>query len=394
MYAKIRLVFRLFKKPFFFVTVLYFVALVMLLSILGLKESYKMNLQQEFATKQPHIKVLFINDNTKLTKEEIEKSISQIYKVSSHIENISPFVKGTLFVNSFGSKATGSSARYQGEVKVIGVSKKELLYDFNNASFASRAPFNIKYTPVEFLYTFQNEKNSVVFNETLFNSYFPVVANIEKFVFIDGDRINEVKFSAIFKDYDKQAIIYTNIDFANQLLNNEKDTINGFFVNAKNLEDIDALTLELKETLPKERYIVKSWLEDRKKQFMMFYVFDVLSIIIMFIIVSLSLLFILLLLYNAIVKKSYQLSVLLTIGFKVEKEIYLFIIFYMLISTTLSITFIYYFLELLVKSIGLEYSSRVFSESLIYIFFIDIFFAIISYFLIKSSYRLKAKSIF
>ncbi|MDA7817986.1 hypothetical protein N9A28_07335 [Sulfurimonas sp.] len=393
MFAKLKIVLRLFRKSFAFVGVLYFIALVMFLSVIELKESYKLNLQNEFATKQPHVKVTFIDDNTMADKLKVDKLKNEIILISSLIEKVSEFVSSKKFYSSVGSKEGGNS-QYQGDIKVIGLSSTEFVYDFFEAEFTSRAPFTVPYTPVEFLYAFKKESNSVVFNSALFNSYFPAIATMENFYFVNGSVKIKTKSLARFDDYDKQPILYTNIDMANKMLNNPKNKIDGFFVNAKNLEDIDKLTKILKERLPSDTYIVKSWLEDRQKQFMMFNIFEVLSFVIVAIIISLSLLFIMLMLYDAIVKKSYHLSVLLTIGFRLKREIFTFIVLIMLIDTVLVLSFINYTLPELTSYLSLPFSHSMIIDSSVYLGLINIFFLVISYILINSSYGLKAKSIF
>ena len=91
--AYFKLIYRLFKFPFLFVGILYFITLIFLLSVISLKEAYKNSLENEFAAKQPHIKMVFIDDNIQKTPLQIENDIKNISFLSDLIYKISPFVE-------------------------------------------------------------------------------------------------------------------------------------------------------------------------------------------------------------------------------------------------------------------------------------------------------------
>jgi ABC-type lipoprotein release transport system permease subunit len=311
---KFYLVFRLFRSSLWVVGILYFLSVFVFLMVVILKDSYKKTLQDEFATKQPHIKITYIN-NTILDEKGINKEIKFIKSYSNLIGSISPFVEKNRFFTAEGySKSSTANSQYNGDVKIIGLSTKEFVYNFFDAQFINKFPFDTKLTSAEFLYYFRNQKNSVIFNKTLYLSFFPIPEGVERFSFVHKPDNYNIQLLGVFTDYDKKSILYTNIHFANKLLNQNPNKIDGFFVNAKKLEDIDTLTKELK-SLPKDKYIVSSWLELRKKQYTMFSFFEGLSFVIANTILLLTILLILLILYYMIIKKSYQLSVFYSIGY-------------------------------------------------------------------------------
>ncbi|RLA82380.1 MAG: hypothetical protein DRG78_07355 [Epsilonproteobacteria bacterium] len=393
MFKSLAIVYRLFKNSFLLVGSLYFIAIILFISVMGLKDSYKRSLQNEFATKQPHIKLSYINNNQIIDKENREIEIKNISKLSNKIDKITPFTNGNIFFTSIGFKE-GGNAQYSGDIKIIGIGTQNNIYDFLDSSFVYRKPFSIVYTPLEFLYSFNTVDNLMVFNKALFNSYFPVISSVENFIFKSEDLKYKGKLASIFNDYDKQPIIYTNIKFANKLLNNHSSKIDGYYINAKDLNSIDTLLEELKDSIDKNKFTISSWLEDRKKQFMMFYLFETLSILVVSVILFLSVLFILLLLYNAIVKKSYQLSILLTIGYPLKKEIFIFLIFIMTIVSILAVGSSYIYLPKLISFLNLPFQEDMILIYFNYIFIFGAIFTLISYFLINNSYKMKAKSVF
>jgi len=385
-----KLIYTLFKKAFFIIAFLYFIALVLALFIIGLKDAYKLNLQNEFATKQPHIKILFIESNPTIN---IQKDIKMIKNKSSLIDEVVPFVSDERFLTIIGNQQTNGSPFYNGSVKIIGLGDEGVVYNFFDATFVNREPFLVPYTPLEFLYAFHN-KNIMVFNKSLFNSFFPIIESTEKFQIKTEKRENNAYLSAIFNDFEKQPIIYTTIKLANKLLGNNINRISGYYVNAKSLEDIDTLLKTLKSSMPKDKYIVSSWLEDKHKQFMMFSIFETLASIIVFTILLLSILFIVLLLYDAIIKKSYQLSVLFNIGFNLKKELFFYLFIIMIFSSVLALYTVVNLLPYISTLIHLKFSKLILNYSLYYTIILDVIFILISYILIHYSYKLKVKSVF
>jgi len=388
---KFYLVFWLFKNSLGIVTLLYFLSVFIFLMVVILKDSYKKTLQDEFATKQPHIKITYIN-NTILDEKGINKEIKFIKSYSNLIGSISPFVEKNRFFTAEGySKSSTAKSQYNGDIKIIGISTKDFVYNFFDAQFINKAPFDTKLTSAEFLYYFRNQKDSVIFNKTLYLSFFPIPEGVEKFNFIHKAYNYNIQLLGVFTDYDKKSILYTNIHFANKLLNQNPNKIDGFFVNAKKLADIDTLTKELK-SLPKDRYIVSSWLELRKKQYTMFSFFEGLSFVIANTILLLTLLLILLILYYMVIKKSYQLSIFYSLGYILRKEIFATIVVITLVTTILILFTIKTILPFFEDFIHIKI---IFMPLYIYyLIFIDIFFVVSAYFLIDSSYKLNSKSIF
>ena len=379
---------RLFRTSLLITAFLYFLMLLAVVSIIALKSAFKTSLQEEFATKQPHIKIKYIT-----LSNNYKKDLEYIKSLSSKIASISPFVEGSKFFMATGYKEIGGNSLYSGDIKIIGIGTKNFVYDFFNASFMPRGKFNYPYTPLEFIYAFRTQKNLAVFNKALFNSFYPVIESTQNFEF-KNKKIFKVKLGAVFEDYDKTPILYTNITFANKLLSQNPNQIDGFFVNAKKLNDIDSLTKLLRLKLPSDKFIVSSYLELRKKQFSLFKIYEILSLLIVMVILTLSSLFILLLLYNAIVKKSYQLSVLFTIGYNLKTKIF-FVLFLTISFVTLLASFlIYKYLPLLIKSFNLPFRSFMLTNSFYTVFVLDIIFLAISYILIHNAYNLKAKSLF
>ncbi len=393
MFKRFLIVHTLFKNSFFLMFFLYFFTLVFFATVLLLKDAYKTSLQNEFATKQPHIKIQYINNHISLNPKEIQKDKKSISSISSQIKSVASYVQGESFVHSLGYKISGN-AQYNGNVKIIGLDREVFVYDFFSAQFMKHQPFEVEYTPISFVYKWRTQENIAIFNETLFHSYFPIIESTEKFEFRNEYGTFRLKLASVFHDYDKSAILYTTIPFANQLLHNTKDTIDGYYVNTYHLYEIENITRLLKEKLPHDRFLVSSWLETRDKQMKMFTLYDTLSVIIECVIVFLSILFILLLLYNAIIKKSYQLSVLHTLGFILKKEIFLYCSFLLFVTTIIVAISIVVFGQTIVSLFALPFTNIMLFESLIAIFFLGIVFLIVSFIMISNAYKIKAKSVF
>ena len=393
MLTRLKLIFKLFRKPLLFSSLLYLAVLILFTSLIGLKESYKISLQTAFASKQPHIKVSYIKDMVIMSSHDIQIQKERIRSLSPFINEVSEFVSGNNFYSSHGFKQ-GGSATYQGDILIIGLSTKDFAYDFMNAEFTSRPPYTIAYTPLEFLYHFKTDDKAVMFNTSLFNSYFPSIASMQDFSLIDDKTKHEIHLLGRFKDYDKQAIIYTNVKMANQLLSKHNNNIDGFFINAKKLEEIEPLYEHLKTTLDPKTFIVSSWLELRQKQFLMFKIFGGLSTLVLGLIISLTLLFIFLILYNAIIQKSYHLSVLLTIGYKLNKEIFILFSLLILIDTGLALIYIDYILPLLSSHFSLPYASYIQLNTSLYLSAFTFIFGLLTYILIQVAYTIRSKSVF
>jgi len=368
------------------------VVVMIVVSILTLKDAYRVSLEQEFATKQPHITIEYVEDFKIVPPKEQKQFIKQLKEDFSMIDEVSAFVIGKKFFSVTGYKV-GGNAQYSGDVKLIGIDPQRLVYDFYGANFIKRDPFGVDYTPAEFLVAFAKGGLSV-FNSSFFHSFFPVIESTEKFLFDATTQKYSVRLGAIFQDYDKEAILYTTIANVNQMLQQPSYKIDGFFVNAKRLEDIQKLTQALKEYLPTQDFIVSSWLQKREKQHMMFQLFESLSFLIVVVIVLLAVLFILLLLYHAIVKKSYQLSVLFTIGYFLQKEIFLVLVLSVVSVDLLLVGFIYFVLPYIVSYAGFGYEPFMIKSSLSMIIVLSLVFVLISYILIAKSYEMKTKSVF
>ena len=394
MLNRFKLVYRLFKFSFLFVSILYFVSILILLSIVSLKEGYKTSLEDEFATKQPHIKIEFIDDNIYKNTNQIKKEINQIKSISPKIDKISTFVTGEKFFRVNASKIFNGNASYTGNIKIIGLGQEQLVYDFFSCNFVKRDPLGIPYSPLEFLYILKTQNNIVIFNNSLYSSFFPVLESVENISLENETNRYKGKLASIFNDYDKKPILYTSITFANKLLGNKPNHISGYYVDAKNLDEIDNLKELLKLKLSKTKYIISSWLENRKKQSDIFSLLQTISSAIVFVILLLSILFILLLIYYAIVKKSYQLSVLFSIGYGLKKEIFLSISFIIIFFSILSFGVTFWLSQYIANEFNLQISAKILYNNIYYILFIDIIAIVMSYILINNSYKLKAKSLF
>jgi len=391
--ASLSIVFKLFKKPFIFVGLLYFMALLLFVVVVGLKDAYKSSLESEFATKQPHINIHFIDNNVLLNNELLEEKILSIKSLSSMIDVVSPFVSGGHFYSSLGFKE-GGNAQYSGEIKIIGVGDKYFVHDFFSSFYIARQPFQVPYTPLEFIQSFRANERIMVYNKALFNSYFPVIAGVEHFTFDDKKSHYKGRLASVFTDYDKEPILYTTLNFANTLLQNNPNKVDGFFVNAKELSQIESLVDILKVKLPSDTYIISSWLQERQQQFVMFFLFESLSLIILGVVLFLSGLFILLLLYHAIVKKSYHLSVLLTLGFGLKLPIFLVFVTIMTFVSLVTIYIDTVYLPQIITYLALPFDSSMLYNSYFYILLLDSLFVLCSYLLIHSAYNIKAKSVF
>ena len=388
--ATFKLVIRLFKTSFFVTFLFYTIALLIVLSVVVLKDSYKQSLQKQFLNKQPHIKLTYISSvNSKSI--DIQKEIEKIKSVSSKIGVVSPYITGSKTFSITGAKITGA-ARYSGDVKIVGVGDREFVYDFYNLHFLPRGEFNVAYTPLFFLYSFRKSHDLVIFNEALFNSFYPVIESITTLEFRDNNKKLYARFAGKFEDYDETPILYTSLQKANQLLGSQ-NRIDGFFVNAKDSKDIEVLKDELKKVL-KNRFVVTSWLEERAKQQQMFNLFNTLSMIVIAVVVFLTVLFVLLLLYNSIVKKSYHLSVLYTLGFYLKMEIFMVLVGIVFFASAISFVLLQNYAGNILSLFELSYNFDIILHSFYYLFFLDILFLFVSYILIDNSYKLKAKSIF
>ncbi|MEO1927801.1 MAG: hypothetical protein ABGX26_03850 [Nautiliaceae bacterium] len=381
------LTFSLFKSSFFLVFILYLLTLIILNTILILKESYKTSLENEFATKQPHIKITYINSNLK----DISKDLKLIKKIPL-VKAITPFSEGEEFFESIGYKKTGANSLYNGNIKIIGILTDSFVYDFFDMKFLPFGDFQVPLTVVEFIYKFRTTPNLIIFNQTLFKSYFPVIESTEDFSFKNKHSLNG-KLCGVFNDFSNSPTIYTNLYFANRLLNKPLNHADGFFVNATSIKKIDALLENLKKILPKNRFIIHSWLELRKKQFDMFYLFSMLSLIIITAIFLLSLLFAVLIIYHSIVKKSYQLSVLFTLGYNLKKEIMCIISVIISIATIINFYTVSNLTPKILKTLNLP-TSNTLKTAFYATCFLDLFFITVSFFIIKTTYELKAKSVF
>ncbi len=393
MFEKYKIVFHLFGHSFLAIASLYFIALTILTLSIVFKESYKTNIENEFATKQPHIKIKYIDDNVLLSQEKIDLMKKKIKSFSTSIDTISEYVSGKIFVNSTGAKS-GGNAFYQGEIKVVGLNSKDFVYNFFDANFVSRDPFNIKYTPLEFLYFFSTTPNAVIFNKTLANSYFPVIESVQNFSFRTQQKLLYAKLGGKFNDYDNQQILYTNRKFANRLLGNDVKKVSGYFLNAKKIEDIDKLINIIKSKIDSKRYIVISWLEERQRQLLIFSIFKTLSHIIVGIVLMLSLLFNLLLIYNTIVKKSYQLSTLAILGYILKREIFILIASIVIVDTIGVLWFAHWVSPILLYWFDLPDQYLLMEKNIYFSMFVGVAFLFILYLFIRNSYAIKVKSAF
>ena len=392
MFQRLKIVWRLFGVSFMMIALLYSVVVVLVVSILTLKDAYKTSLENEFATKQPHIKITYVQNDLKLSPKEANLEAQRIKKLSLKIAQVSGFSTGKRFFSVLGYKM-GGNAQYSGDIKIVGIDPQEMVYDFLSCKFIKRKPFEIKYTPIEFIYNFRSNKLSI-FNQALFDSFFPVIESTQRFLLSTKTQHYPLTLAGSFEDYDKTPTLYTTRSYGNFLLGKDKDSIDGFFVNVRDLEDIKQIKQLLERKLSSKRYIITSWLEEKKKQHMMFLLFESLAYLVVFVIVLLAILFILLLLYYAIVKKSYQLSVLYTLGYILKYEIFVSLVGSVIFVDSVLVGFVHEKLHRLVEHFGYDYSVVMEYGSYGIIAFLSLFFVIFSYILIQKSYDLKTKSVF
>ena len=121
MFKSYQIIYKLFRNSFVFTAILYLIALLLFISIVALKDAYKMSLQNEFATKQPHIKIEYIDNNILLSQSQIKTTMRQIKDISNSIDTISPYTDGNRFFVSVGYKGSSGNAQYSGSIKVIGL---------------------------------------------------------------------------------------------------------------------------------------------------------------------------------------------------------------------------------------------------------------------------------
>lgn len=390
--SQLQLVWRLFSRSLITSVCLYFVALILVSAILGLNHSYRFSLEQEFATKQPHISIRFVENDRVMDFEAVVAEMDMIKRASPLIGAIAPYTTGSFFVSSLALKS-GGNAQFNGDVKVIGLGKEAMLYDFYSASYVFREPFQIPYTPLEFVHRWQQDNQLMVYNRALFGSYFPVIAGVEEILFQSDLGNQKGQLAGVFSDYDTSPIIYTSIVFANELLGKKERTTDGFHVNVVRIEDVDKVKDTLQEQLDGNRYIISSWLEEHQKQFVMFTLFESLSAIIIVLILLLTILFIVLVLYNSIVRKSHQLSVIFMLGYNLK-----FYIFGAVSSIALAtcavvswVNFLY--LPELMAVVGLPCDEGIAMSSFVFIWVITAIFTIVAYYIISSSYKLSSKNL-
>jgi ABC-type lipoprotein release transport system permease subunit len=381
---KYRLTFDFFKKSLVVIAISQLAVTILFLFLLGLKESYNMKLKEEFATKQPHIKIKYISQNKIIDTQTQQQQIDKILKLSNKISAVIPFTSGDRFLEITGSKE-GGNAFFNGDVRVIGLGKEALVYNFFEQSFASQEPFEVPYTSLEFLYDWEQDDNLSVFNQTLINSFYPVAGAISKFECkSDNDTFN-IRLSGSFSDFDTKPILYASINKVNEILN--KNGIDGYFLNASSLEDIEIVLDQLKLALPKDEFVITSWIEDKKKQMMIFNLFQTMFFIVISIISILVFLITMLLIYNSIVKKGYQLTVLKWLGHLFTKEICIWLVIVILLPTIFGCGIYWLCIGNITDYFGLPNIQNFAVSHLINIWYFVAIYLVLGYYVIKEAYN-------
>jgi hypothetical protein len=277
------------------------------------------------------------------------------------------------------------------QVKIVGMERKQNVpYNFFRSFFLKRAPMQIPYTPVEFLYRWIEDKEVSIFNNALLNSFYPPVVTETTFEMKSDITRSGIVLLGAFNDFKDTPTLYTSKEKANELLNNSEHHIDGFVLN---LEDIKELTnvknfLEEKLNESNQVVVVKGWLDEHLKERTIFNVFNKMTQVISFIILLLSIVVLLLVQYRSIAVKNYQLNIFYYLGVNLKGTLFLTITIITLFSVICVGAIIFKALPKFISEFGMTINHEQMYEIFTRFFSIITVYLFASYLTISSAFKL------
>lgn len=323
--ASLEIFFSLFKNSLLVAMGLVFITFAIITIIPIVINSYNESLEKSLATKQPHIRVSYINEKQHFTQKELSNIEAQMMNSigADDIKEINLYVQERLFVKF---KCYGNNlSEYNGFVETIGLSKYHypITYDFESFEPVMLSDYGFKITGLEMFEEFKNHKDTIFFNKSLYMSIQPLVtyeANFEMEYFLDSSDVTEVQgnFLGIVEDFFEKPIIYMDYQYLNEILGHESNHISGFMININDQNKLYEIKqkLELFFNYDEKKVIVSTWRELNKKQNDIFKIFTQVGAFLKWIILILAITAVSVYLYKSLLMKQPQLRLLNILGLR------------------------------------------------------------------------------
>jgi ABC-type lipoprotein release transport system permease subunit len=385
--------FKIFKRLFFVPSIniflISFVSFYIAFAILTLNNIYKKSLDNSLASKQPHIEMRYKSIEKVLSLQEISQITNKIKK-SKNIESCNAFTDGKMILKLFSYRNLSTTSAL-GNIRVIGLYPSiPFSYSLEEAKLYSMDFEDTEPTYKEFLYKFLQNKNLALINQTLFNMLSNPINSTTNFditSFLNNKKVTTIKTNVVgtFIDFSEKPTIILYYIQANKLLNFPELRVSGFMIKVKNLDKLNSSVKFLKKEFPNLK--ITTWLDKNKKQNNIYSIFSVISMMVGFIILTLSILISLLILYRTFIKKLNQIIILQKIGYDLRNKI----IIYLSIINTLSFILSVVFLNISIKYIANYFNISLQETSNLYLIYVYFIYILLFLFLAKKIMSQKVK---
>jgi ABC-type lipoprotein release transport system permease subunit len=290
-----------------------------LISMLAL---YEEQLESSLASKQPHIVVQPISDE--MTESEARLWIEKINQQVHEVTSITPYLTSIRFITWHAQLMLPGDFRIQAYSKhamvnttVVGVDKSppaimKLLADKAYVSGEFRLPL----TPLEQMAAWYTNEDSAIMNRVLDNSFYPPISQ----AVILTTKANDITFSfhvsQPITDYKNNAVLYTGLKKAQQLLSNGNRNVTGVYINIALPKQAAVVSNRLREFMQQqgESVRISTWLDSALKQQQLVTLLRLVVTTLSVIVTGLGMLLVLLTEYKSVVAKHDSLSIFFRLG--------------------------------------------------------------------------------
>jgi len=360
MFINFKIYWKLFFKSTLISMFIAFLSFFVIVTIPIVISIYKKSIEKDLAVKQPHLYLVFKNDNQQLSKQNMKLLREKIIKVDKikNILTINGYIKDTITLRLFSHRNIQSSF-VEGKVEVIGLYDEfPSSYDFLRFSYLNMGFDDTILTYKEFIKRFIDRKSIAIINNSLhsqFSSPLSSATKVNAIYFKNGKKVTSISLliGGVMQDYNPSSVMLLKYKMAIKLLDKAPDSVTGFAINVKDLEQL-ATTKKLLKKAFKDKFIVQTWLDKNIQQREIFKIFTFVSYVVECSIFVLSLLVILFLFYKNILSKQPQMRILYTLGVYLKKQFLFFSLLFLSVGVFGGVVFAIKIVPYLVTFLGLE----------------------------------------
>jgi hypothetical protein len=275
---QLTLAFRFFKGPLISFFILFMFVTVCIFSVLLVIDSYDLQLQKRFASKQPHFTLTLNQSVDDWTQFKQTKSLLTLKKTllkQNNVLAVSEFIKVTkwLRLKAATSQISGfeSSNEFDkfstGRVTLVGIERQlPSVIPLTHLNYYDSGPYKFKITNLEYGADWLLNPKLILPNATLDASFYtPITQQVS--VKQDGaDETSQIK--AFVTDYSDESILYLGLDQMENWLDSQDIKETGLYIRIQENHSLEETKKDIVTVLKQtdQNWQITTWLDDKSKQ--------------------------------------------------------------------------------------------------------------------------------